>query len=757
MAINEQIVLSARNQARAAFTQLESDARKTAGTLSNGFGAAGAGMQKFNTQFTGQFLGGLKAGKVTVSDFGEMMSKASQEVGLGTSQIARLTGATGIYSTRQMQAARVSAMGAAKSRELAQAVKDGTMTTREAGKAWGEWARQNEVAQGGIQGLIGNLPALASKLAVVTGVVVGVGAAVNKGLDFAAAGANLQRLEEAGTNLATGLDSSYDVLMDKLRQASLNTISNSELMLSANRAMMLGLGGDSEKLGQLMEVASFRGRAMGLSTSQAFSDIVTGIGRASPMILDNLGIVLDAEATYKRYAEQIGKSADELTKQEQTQALLNATIADGQRQIAAAGGLAADNATAFERWETASTNLADAWKMRLAPAGVSLANTLTANLTKQDELIGGMKFITMLVDGEVRAYQRMGGELIDQTDLYRQLRDEIESTARVEELRAEAASRASQATVDGKRTLEEYKEELSRTKTQAENAAQAMGDLMYTPVESARLISGLSVMNAQLADAKKKAEEAQRPIKNVLDLMSGELSSPIAGFIEDLKWFQAGGWRIQAAFEALKGGLESGAITPAEAEVWAGELYKATEDMQVELGKLNIDDAAANISSTLGITAEDAKTYILGTDGIQGALDQITGTEWIINVKVNYEGTLPPGLPPLTDPNRGNIPIRKPGKREKAAGGPIGRGWPYLVGEMGPEIFVPWTSGMILNNQQAQGFGAQGGGGGGSVTLYGDIVVMGGGEPGDVYAEVAMALQDQVSRSARAGAQYSGA
>ena len=35
-----------------------------------------------------------------------------------------------------------------------------------------------------------------------------------------------------------------------------------------------------------------RGRAMGLSTTQAFGDIVTGIGRMSPLILDNLGICL---------------------------------------------------------------------------------------------------------------------------------------------------------------------------------------------------------------------------------------------------------------------------------------------------------------------------------------------------------------------------------------------------------------------------------------------------------------------------------
>jgi len=46
--------------------------------------------------------------------------------------------------------------------------------------------------------------------------------------------------------------------------------------------MMLGLGADAEQMGKLMEVARFRGRAMGLTTAQAFSDIVTGVDGPRP-------------------------------------------------------------------------------------------------------------------------------------------------------------------------------------------------------------------------------------------------------------------------------------------------------------------------------------------------------------------------------------------------------------------------------------------------------------------------------------------
>lgn len=122
--------------------------------------------------------------------------------------------------------------------------------------------------------------------------------------------------------------------MGKLRDASLGTINDMDLMLAANKASMLGVGGGIDDLTKLMQVAQDRGRAMGLSTTQAFSDIVTGIGRMSPLILDNLGITMDAESTYAAYAAAMGKSADSLTDLEKKQALVNRVTAEAGETVA---------------------------------------------------------------------------------------------------------------------------------------------------------------------------------------------------------------------------------------------------------------------------------------------------------------------------------------------------------------------------------------------------------------------------------------
>jgi len=86
------------------------------------------------------------------------------------------------------------------------------------------------------------------------------------------------------------------------------------------------LGIDKNKLPELMEIAAARGKVMGRTVTEAFNDITIGIGRQSKLILDNLGIIVNAEDAYKRYATQLGKTSDQLTEVERKQAFVNEVI-----------------------------------------------------------------------------------------------------------------------------------------------------------------------------------------------------------------------------------------------------------------------------------------------------------------------------------------------------------------------------------------------------------------------------------------------
>ena len=62
----------------------------------------------------------------------------------------------------------------------------------------------------------------------------------------------------------------------------------------------------------------------------------------------------------------------------------------------------------------------------------------------------------------------------------------------------------------------------------------------------------------------------------------------------------------------------------------------------------------------------------------------------------------------LRDQQSGELPS-DPGDpmSGRAAGGPVSAGRPYMVGERGPEMFVPSSSGMILPNNIAKAIGAE--------------------------------------------------
>jgi len=185
--------------------------------------------------------------------------------------------------------------------------------------------------------------------------------------------AQFERMSTAAQDLARSYGQSMDDILEATRKASLGTVSDYDLMASANKALMLGVGQNAEDMAKLMEVAAVRGRAMGLSTTQAFNDIVTGIGRKSKLILDNLGIMLDLNDVYSDYAETLGKTSDQLTDNEQKQAMLNAVLDDTADYLKTTGGLLEDNASKWEQLDAQTTNYFTALKMNISQSGAGIA------------------------------------------------------------------------------------------------------------------------------------------------------------------------------------------------------------------------------------------------------------------------------------------------------------------------------------------------------------------------------------------------
>ena len=138
--------------------------------------------------------------------------------------------------------------------------------------------------------------------------------------------------------------------MNKLRGAVNGTMNDMELMTLANQSMALGVAQSTEEMSDLFDTAQRLGRALGVDTKSSVESLVTGMGRQSIQMLDNLGIIVKQEEAQERYALSIGKVSTSLTEQEKKLAFNAEAMRQARKAVEALGEenlSTADNIDAF--------------------------------------------------------------------------------------------------------------------------------------------------------------------------------------------------------------------------------------------------------------------------------------------------------------------------------------------------------------------------------------------------------------------------
>lgn len=141
-------------------------------------------------------------------------------------------------------------------------------------------------------------------LGIATGAVAGVGAAV---LGLAQDAAAIPGVTSAFETLTSTMDGGATAMLAALQDSSGGLITNTELMRSFNTAAAL-VGDDfaerlPDSMGYLSKVSAATGQDMGFM----LDSLVKGVGRLSPLILDNLGIQVNLAEANEEYAE-IGRA-----------------------------------------------------------------------------------------------------------------------------------------------------------------------------------------------------------------------------------------------------------------------------------------------------------------------------------------------------------------------------------------------------------------------------------------------------------------
>lgn len=112
------------------------------------------------------------------------------------------------------------------------------------------------------------------------------GKALQKVKEFAAEGISMAESADGVIHAFSKLD--RPELLDNLRKATRGTVSDIELMKVAVKARDFRIPLDD--LGKYLSFAQLKAQQLDVSVQQMTDDIVTGLGRQSPQILDNLGL-----------------------------------------------------------------------------------------------------------------------------------------------------------------------------------------------------------------------------------------------------------------------------------------------------------------------------------------------------------------------------------------------------------------------------------------------------------------------------------
>lgn len=152
-------------------------------------------------------------------------------------------------------------------------------------------------------------------------------------VDILTTGSQLNQVQRGFGLLAESVNTTAQAMLGAMRTGTRGLVADMDLMSAANKAVLLGLPVTASEMGDLARTATVLGGAMGLGPTQAFDNLITALGRSSPLILDNLGLTVKVGEANEAYAAQLGKAASELDAAEQKTAFYNAAMTAARKRV----------------------------------------------------------------------------------------------------------------------------------------------------------------------------------------------------------------------------------------------------------------------------------------------------------------------------------------------------------------------------------------------------------------------------------------
>ena len=247
-------------------------------------------------------------------------------------------------------------------------------------KGAGKASSDSKKVQKGLQGVAKDAAKIGAAFYAAKG-------GINATKNFVGNAMGVERITPAFESLRKEMGFSANT-MNSLNDAVNGTVKQTELMTMANQAMTLGVVDSEKGMAELFDIAQRLGKSLGVDVKSSIDSLVTGMGRQSIMMLDNLGIIVDTQKAYDNYAKQLGKTSSELTDQEKKTAFNNAALEAAKEKVKALGSENLDTADSFSQLERATSDFSAGIGKALLPILERGARGVTNLLEGLNKLFG---------------------------------------------------------------------------------------------------------------------------------------------------------------------------------------------------------------------------------------------------------------------------------------------------------------------------------------------------------------------------------
>ncbi|MCK4726336.1 MAG: hypothetical protein KAT29_11050, partial [Anaerolineales bacterium] len=423
---------------------------------------------------------------------------------------------------------------------------------------------------------------------------------------------------------------SFDFLLDKLkvtpslladmRREFRGTVDDMTIM-SSIMTLTAGTGDDLGKMlmdaaPQLAEVAKAANKlnpTLG-DTAFMFSSIATGVKRAQPLILDNLGLTIKVGAANEAMAKQLGKSVEALTAEEKAMAILNATLKAGDQLIAQVGGSVDAYGDDIARAEVQIKNLKDEWAVLISGPVADTASALTDAINKINELRDAVRTL----DG---AYFDGIITLEEWNDIrVKQQRGEVDAewvTRRLEQ--ATRNWRAEMGLLDFQ-LVEMVGHERAYVETLT-NVESASDDAGRATEEYAKRLDGLNQASADAIETLRGLLDLK--IKDFFDVDMG-IGDVAARMFDITQFKEFGGEALEIMVKEVQAGLVQGKITPEQSREFFKNIAVEAEAIKIKMGEIDAEQAAESISTDFNIPIKESRELI---DSVLEGIDLVNSAD----------------------------------------------------------------------------------------------------------------------------------